>query len=86
MYIDLKNLLGYIATIISSFYLLPQVIKTWKSKSTADISLGMFILGISGAIIWILYGAMLNSIQIVLTNSIVLISSLIVLTFKIKYK
>ncbi len=83
---DLKNLLGYIATTMTILYLLPQVIKTWRSKSTEDISIGMYILGSLGASFWILYGAMLDSIQLIFTNSIVLISSLIILGFKIKYK
>ena len=83
---DLKNLLGYIATIMTVLYLLPQVIKTWKSRSTGDISLGMYILGSLGALFWILYGVMLSSIQLMLTNIIVLISSLIILVFKIRYK
>jgi len=83
---DLKNIIGYIATIMTVLYLLPQVIKTCKMKSTSDISLGMYILGSSGALFWALYGIMIGSIQLVITNIIVLIFSLIILAFKIKYK
>lgn len=45
---DFKNLLGYIATILSISSFLPQVIKTWKTKSTKDLALGMWILGATG--------------------------------------
>lgn len=83
---DIKNIFGYIATIMTVLYLLPQVIKTLKSRSTKDISLGMYILGSLGALFWILYGFMLGSIQLMLTNSVVLTSSLIILIFKIRYK
>lgn len=83
---DLKNLLGNIATVMTILYLTPQVVKTWKSKSTSDISLGMYILGSLGSLFWILYGITLNSIQLIITNSIVLVCSLFILILKIKYK
>ncbi len=83
---DFKNIIGYIAAFLSIFCLLPQVIKTWKTKSTGDISLAMYILGSLGAIFWVTYGVFLNSRQIILTNSIVLICFLLILIFKLKYK
>ena len=83
---DILNIFGYIATVLTIFYLLPQVIKTWKSRSTGDISIGMYILGSFGALFWVLYGTMLHSVQLIFTNVVVLISSLIILGFKIRYK
>jgi len=83
---DLRNLIGYVAATLSIFCLIPQVVKTWKSKSTSDISLAMYILGSIGALFWIVYGVSLNSMQIILTNSIVLICFLFILSYKIKYK
>jgi MtN3 and saliva related transmembrane protein len=83
---DLKNFLGYTATTISIVSLIPQIIKTWKSKSTADLSLGMYILGSLGVLFWVLYGVSLSSIQLIITNSVVLLCSLFILILKIKYK
>gem|GEM_PF-3768129 len=35
---DTTTLLGYISTFIIASSLIPQVIKSWKTKSTKDIS------------------------------------------------
>lgn len=83
---DLKNLLGYTATILSISSFLPQVIKIWKTKSTKDLALGMWILGATGNFFWIVYGFTLSSVQMIVANTIIFIGALSILILKIKYK
>lgn len=83
---DIQNIIGYTATVITTLSILPQVIKTWKTKSTKDISLGMCGLGILGGLFWFAYGLLISSFQIIIANLIVFISFLIIFVFKIKYK
>lgn len=80
------ELLGYTAGTISSLVFLPQVIKTWKSKSAKDISLLMFTLATLSVIMWLVYGILINNGAVIYTNSIVLLLSLIMMYFKIRYK
>ncbi len=35
---------------------LPQVIKTWRTRQTRDISLGMFSVLCTGISLWVAYG------------------------------
>lgn len=70
---------------ISSITFLPQVIKTWKTKSAADISLLMFTFATISVIMWLVYGLVLQNIPIIFTNSMVLFFSLIMLYFKFRY-
>lgn len=70
---------------ISSITFLPQVIKTWKTKSAADISLLMFTFATISVIMWLVYGIILKNIPIIFTNSMVLFFSLIMLYFKFRY-
>jgi MtN3 and saliva related transmembrane protein len=79
------DLLGMKAGCISSVTFLPQVIKTWKTKSAADISLLMFTFATISVIMWLVYGIILNNIPIIFTNSMVLLFSLIMLYFKFRY-
>jgi len=79
---DSIELLGMTAGTISSITFLPQVIKTWKSKSAKDISLWMLLFVTSSVILWLIYGIFLKSIPIIYTNSAVLLMSLILLYFK----
>ncbi len=83
---DATEWLGYIAGTISTLTFLPQVIKTWKTKSAKDISLFMFVLVTVSVILWLIHGLLIQKGSIIYTNSVILILSVIMLWFKIKFK
>lgn len=74
-----SEVIGIIAGALSCTTFLPQVIKTWKSKSTKDVSLTMFLLASAGTLLWLIYGIMIDSISIIGTNIVVLFLSLTML-------
>ncbi|MHC1703986.1 MAG: SemiSWEET family sugar transporter [Tenuifilaceae bacterium] len=76
---------GIVAGALSCTTFLPQVVKTWKSKSTKDVSLLMFIIASLGTSLWLIYGILIDSFSLIFTNIIVLILSLLMLFLKIKY-
>lgn len=79
------QLLGMAAGSISAITFVPQVIKTWKSKSAEDISLLMFTFATISVIMWLVYGIILRDIPIIYTNTLVLICSVIMLYFKLRF-
>ena len=79
------DILGLTAGSISGITFIPQVIKTWKTKSADDISLLMFTFATLSVIMWLVYGIIKKDIAIIYTNSLVLICSLIMLYFKFRY-
>jgi MtN3 and saliva related transmembrane protein len=81
-YIDL---LGYIAGILVVISLLPQAIKSWKTKSTKDISLLRYIIYVTGLILWIVYAALIQNGPVAVMNSIGLILAVTILYLKLKY-
>ena len=80
------EVIGITAGILSCTMFLPQVIKTWKSKSTNDVSLAMFLIAATGAFLWLVYGILIDSFSITFTNVFVFILSVIMLYLKIRYK
>lgn len=74
-----NEVIGIIAGALSCTTFLPQVIKTWKSKSTKDVSLTMFIIASVGTALWLVYGILIHSFSIVATNIVVLFFSLTML-------
>ncbi|MGZ5286891.1 MAG: SemiSWEET family sugar transporter [Flavisolibacter sp.] len=80
------QILGMTAGSISAITFLPQVIKTWKTKSANDISLLMFTFATISVIMWLIYGIILEDIPIIYTNSLVLVCSLIMLYFKYRFR
>lgn len=82
-YIDI---LGYIAGILVVISLLPQAIKSWKTKSTQDISLWRYIIYTIGLILWIVYAVIVKNGPVAAMNSVGLLLALFILCLKLKYK
>ena len=80
------NYVGFFAAFCTTVSFLPQVIKVYKTKSTKDISLYMFLIFTIGTFCWLIYGIIESSIPIILANTITLILSTIILLYKIKFK
>ncbi|HBG46710.1 MAG TPA: hypothetical protein DDW94_06930 [Deltaproteobacteria bacterium] len=83
---DSITLLGLLGGTLTTASFFPQVVKTWKTRSTKDVSLVMFLLLSVGIFIWIVYGIKIGSLPVVVANSISLVFSLIILTLKLIYK
>lgn len=60
--------LGYFAGFLTVASFLPQVIRTWRTRQTRDLSLGMFTLLMTASSLWIIYGAIIGSWPVILTN------------------
>jgi MtN3 and saliva related transmembrane protein len=80
------TIVGLAAAALTTISLFPQLMKVWKTKSTEDISMEMFLLFCGGALLWFIYGVLLNDPPMIIANSFCLIQGLIILFFKIKYK
>jgi MtN3 and saliva related transmembrane protein len=77
--------LGLAAGFCTTISFLPQVIKTWTTRSTEDISLGMFSVLVFGTILWILYGIALGDLPLIASNGVTLIFAATILFFKVRY-
>ena len=80
-----ENLFGFSAALLTTIAFLPQLYKTWTTKSAEDVSLIMLILFITGLICWIIYGLKINSIPILVANVITFIFNFSILILKITY-
>ncbi|WP_228038468.1 MULTISPECIES: SemiSWEET transporter [unclassified Nostoc] len=65
---------------------MPQMFKTWQTKSAKDVSFLTLITFIAGIFLWLIYGIYLQSLPIILANSVTLLFNLIILWLKIKYR
>ena len=83
---DSITIIGLIAATFTTVSLFPQLMKVWKTKSTKDISTGMFSLFCCGVFLWFIYGVYVNDLPIMIANSLAFIQALIILILKAKYK
>ena len=76
-----------IANIINIIYNVPQVIKTYKTKSTKDFSAWFIFMRIFGNTIWFVYSVEINNIQMIINNIITVLSSVFLGYYKcLEYK
>ncbi|ALF54553.1 hypothetical protein BCD64_18155 [Nostoc sp. MBR 210] len=83
---DFLTILGLVAGALTTIAFLPQMFKTWKSKSAKDVSFVMLITFMSGLLLWLVYGIALQALPIIIANAISFIFNLIILCLKLKYK
>jgi MtN3 and saliva related transmembrane protein len=79
------DILGYVAGLLTAFTFLPQVIKTWKTKSAKDVALAMFVIAFSNQILWLVFGILRNDPVIIITNAVMLGMTGIMISLKLKY-
>jgi MtN3 and saliva related transmembrane protein len=78
-------IIGIIAGILTSASMMPQVIKTIKTKKAEHVSALMLIILIGGVILWIVYGSLKKDLPIIFTNSFSLLINLTMLYLRWKF-
>ena len=62
------DILGLIAGTLTTISFVPQVHKTWKTRSTGDLSGGMLLIFFIGVGLWLTYGLLIKDLPIILSN------------------
>lgn len=83
---DTTTAIGLMAAVLTTSAFLPQVIKTWCTRMTRDISLGMFLVLCLGICLWVIYGLLRGDLPVILGNAVSLALAGTILLFKLKYK
>jgi MtN3 and saliva related transmembrane protein len=78
-------LLGFVATLLTTISVLPQVIKVIKLKETRDLSFLYWGVLASGLLLWFVYGVLKQDAPIIISNFISLVFSVIMIGLKLKY-
>ena len=82
------EIIGFIAALLTTSAFVPQVLKVWKSKSTKGVSVSMYFVLLLGVFLWGVYGYIIDSMSIMIANTVTgfLQLMILVLIFKNKNK
>lgn len=80
------NIIGFTAGILIAVSLIPQLIKSYKTRSVRDISLLMLIIIMLGTALWMIYGILIKSTPIILMDGFGFLVNLALIFMKIRYK
>jgi MtN3 and saliva related transmembrane protein len=78
------TLIGFAAAFCTTVAFVPQVVRTWRTRSTRDISLAMFVVMTTGVLLWLIYGLLVHDRPLVVANGITFVLSLTILVMKLR--
>jgi MtN3 and saliva related transmembrane protein len=81
----LTTIVGFIAGSVTTAANLPQVWKTYRSKSGEGLSFRMLLALAIGLGLWIMYGIMIKSLPLIATNAVVFLLILVLIGMKLKF-
>ncbi len=85
MGITFTDSVGYIAAVIGTFLMLPQVVKFYRTKKVGDASMASVILYVANCSLWLTYGFLSSAKPVVVANAVALVISIAQLILKLKY-
>lgn len=78
--------IGAVAGTLTTVAFVPQVLKTWRSKSANDLSFAMFGVFSAGLALWLIYGLLIHAWPVVAANAVTLLLAGAILAMKLRYK
>ena len=78
--------IGVAAGTLTTLSFVPQVLRTWRTKSAEDVSLWMLLAFNGGILLWLTYGLVLRKPSIIYANGLTLLLSLTLLGMKLRYR
>ncbi|WP_456431042.1 SemiSWEET family sugar transporter [Thermosulfuriphilus sp.] len=78
------DLLGYLAGLITTGSGLPQLITSYRQGNLSGLDLRFLILFLIGISLWTIYGFLINSLPIIIFNSITLMIWIPIVVLKVR--
>ena len=79
------TLLGYAAGALTTAAFVPQVLRTWRTRSTTDISLAMYVVIVAGTSLWLAYGVITRDPPLIVANGVTVCLQLCIVAMKLRH-
>ena len=83
---DVTTSLGLLAGLLTTLAYLPQVLKTWRSRSAEGMSWTMLVILCLGITLWLVYGLYSHDVPVICANVVTLVFAGLILTMKVCYE
>jgi MtN3 and saliva related transmembrane protein len=77
---------GLLAGLLTTGCWLPQLLRSWRTRSTGDISWTYLAVLTAGVGLWFVYGVMTAAVAVIATNVATVIALLTLATFKARFE
>ncbi len=79
----LVTILGTTASALATVSLLPQVVRTWRTRSAGDISAAWLVVALASMALWIAYGALIGAGAVMWANALTALQAGFILAIKL---
>ena len=83
---QLTEIFGYCAAVLTTVSFVPQAWHTFKTRDVRGISLGMYSVFTAGVACWLVYGLLLGAWPIVIANVVTLALAGGILVMKLRFR
>jgi MtN3 and saliva related transmembrane protein len=81
----ITDAIGFGGATCTTLAFVPQVLKIWRTRSVNDISLTMYLVFFVGLVQWLIYGILLDSWPMILSNIVTIVLTGAVLLMKLRF-
>jgi len=78
--------IGLVAGALTSVAVIPQVVRTYRTRHARDISIWQPVLLDVGMVLWLIYGIMLKDLPLILANAFSIFCNTLLIGMKIYFK
>lgn len=83
---DWIEVTGYFGSFLTSITFIPQVYKTWRTRSAGDLSLSMLLIVLLSTVVWLVYALALMLWPVIVANAIIGALSVLLVYFKLTFE
>ena len=77
--------IGLLAALLTTAAFVPQVLHTLATRDTRGISLRMYLIFVTGVLLWLVYGLLMRDLPLILANSVTLLLAGAILYLKLRH-
>ena len=81
----LEILFGWLASLLCTLILVPQIVKALKTRHTDDLSMYMLLLSVSGNAFWVAHASITQNTPLLVGACFISIMSILLIILKYKY-
>ncbi len=79
------DVVGYLAATLTTASWIPQILRTWRLRSAADLSLGMLATFSIGIALWLVFGIATSSGPVIAANTATLVLNLVLVGLRLRF-
>ena len=81
----MTELVGYSAGFLMASTMIPQIVRSFKTKSVKDISVSMLLIYMFSSVLWVIYGLRIRALPVVIADGLAFIVGTIQFIIKLKF-